>query len=146
VRIELDPKPDGMQHVNLMFCEAEPEPEDLWVRERLQAFPVPPKRILRWERDGRWYQVLQYGECVIGGDLFFIERHKGVIERIRATCQEELNRAGLGREALNTLISRTAIEFHDHARFTIDGRGGLTVQVDGATLRARMVERLDAAS
>ena len=26
--IEIYPKPDGMQHINLMFCEAEPDPED----------------------------------------------------------------------------------------------------------------------
>ncbi len=56
MRIELHPKPDGMQHVNLMFCEEAPEPEDLWVRQQLGAFPIPPKRVLQWERDGRTYQ------------------------------------------------------------------------------------------
>ena len=146
MRIEIQPKPDGMRHVNLMFCEREPDPEDLWVRERLEAFPIPPKRVLQRERDGRQYQVWQYGECVIGDGLFFIERYKGVVDRIRAVCGEELDRAAMGRGTLNQLISEIAIEFQERARFTGDGRGELTVEVlDEAKLRERMLERLAAA-
>lgn len=146
MRIELHPKPDGMQHVNLMFCEEEPEPEDRWVREQLDRFPVPPKRMLQWERDGRQYRVWQYGQCVVGEALFFIERYKGVVDRIRAVCGEELDRAGLAPERLNTLISETALELHQEARFTIDGLGELTVTLDEAKLRERMIERLHAES
>jgi len=146
MRIEIHPQPDGMQHVNLMFCEAEPDPEDRRVRERLEAFPVPPRRILQWEREGRRYQVWQYGECVIGDALFFIKRYKGVVDRIRALCEDEPARAEMERGTLNQLISETAIEFQEHARFTGDGRGELTVEVvDETTLRERMLERLDAA-
>lgn len=146
MRIEVHPKPDGMRHVNLMFCEAEPDPEDLWVRERLEAFPVLPKRSLQCEREGRQYEVWQYGGCVIGDGLFFIERYKGVVDRIRAVCGEELDRAEMERGALNRLISETAIEFQEHARFTGDGRGELTVEVlDETKLRERMLQRLDAA-
>src|SRR6266545_3623934 len=110
MRIEYHPKPDGMQHINLMFCEEESAPEDLWVREQLAGFPVPPKRILQWERDGRQYQVLQYGQCVIGNIIFYIEKHKGVVEKIRTTCEVELSQSELERERLNELISQTALE------------------------------------
>ena len=146
MRIEVHAKAVGMRHVNLMFCEGEPDLEDLWVRERLLAFPVPPKRFLQWKREGRQYRVWQYGECVIGDGLFFIERYKGVVDRIRAVCGEELDRAEMERETLHGLISETAIEFQEHARFTGDGRGELTVEVvDETKLRDRMLQRLDAA-
>lgn len=146
MRIELQPKPDGMQHVNLMFCEEEPEPEDRWVREQLDRFPVPPKRMLQWERDGRQYRVWQYGQCVVGEALFFIERYKGVVDRIGAVCGEALDRARLSTERLNALISETGLDFHQEARFTIDGLGELTVTLDEAKLRERMLERLHAES
>jgi hypothetical protein len=144
MRIELHPKPDGMQHINLMFCEEAPEPEDLWVREQLGGFAVPPKRILQWERDGRQYVVLQYGQCVIGNAMFSIEKHKGVVEKIRAVCKDELERASLERGTLNELISQTALEFHKQARFTVDGSGELTIDVDEAGVRERMLQRLTA--
>ena len=146
MRIELYPKPDGMQHVNLLFCEEEPESEDPWVREQLDRFPVPPKRILEWERDGRQYRVWQYGQCVVGEALFFIERYKGVVDRIRSVCGEELDRAGLERGQLNALISQTALEFHREARFTVGDSGELTITLDEAKLRERIIERLDAES
>ena len=142
MRIELHPKPDGMQHINLMFCEDVPEPEDLWVREQLGAFPIPPKRVLQWERDGRTYQVLQYGQCVIGNAMFSIEKHKGVVEKIRAVCKEDLGRAAMERDKLNELISQTALEFHKQARFTVDGSGELTIDVDEAKVRERVLQRL----
>ena len=142
MRIEFHPKPDGMQHINLMFCEEEPEPEDLWVREQIGGFPIPPKRILQWERDGRQYQVLQYGQCVIGNVMFYIEKHKGVVEKIRMVCEVELSQSELERGKLNELISQTALEFHQQARFTVDGSSELTIDVDEVKVRERMLERL----
>ena len=141
MRIELHAKPDGMQHVNLMFCEDAPDPEDEWVREQLSAYPVPPKRELQWEREGRQYRVWQYGECVIGDVFFFIERYKGVVDRVRAVCREELDRASRQGD-LGPLIAETALEFHQQARFTINGRGEMTLTVDEAALRQRMLQRL----
>ena len=146
MRIEFHPKPDGMQHINLMFCEEEPEPEDLWVREQIGGFPIPPKRILQWERDGRQYQVLQYGQCVIGNVMFYIEKHKGVVEKIRTLCEVELSQSELERGKLNELISQTALEFHQQARFTVDGSGELTIAVDEVKVRERMLEKLAAES
>lgn len=144
MRIEFHPKPDGMQHINLMFCEEEPDPEDLWVRAQLERFSIPPKRILQWEREGRRYQVWQYGQCVIGHAMFYIEKHKGVVERIRQLCADELQRATLAKSRLNELISEVAQEFDKQARFTVDSSGDLTIALDEDQLRARMVERLAA--
>ncbi len=146
MRIEYHPKPDGMQHVNLMFCEEEPGPEDLWVREQLGGFPIPPKRLLQWERDGRQYQVLQYGQCVIGNVMFYIEKHKGVVEKILTVCEVALNQSEMESEKLNELISQTALEFHRQARFTVDGSGELTIAVDEVRVRERMIEKLAAES
>jgi hypothetical protein len=146
MRIEFHPKPDGMQHINLMFCEDDPDPEDLWVREQIREFPVPPKRVLSWEREGRRYQVLQYGQCVIGNVMFSIEKHKGVVEKIRIVCRQELARVGLSRAVFNELVSQVALEFHQHARFTVDDSGELTIAVDEARLRERLCERLETAA
>src|SRR5207247_7773749 len=118
MRIELHPKPDGMQHINLMFCEEVPEPEDLWVREQLSAFPIPPKRVLQWERNGRTYQVLQYGQCVIGNAMFSIETHKGVVEKIRVVCEDELGGAAMERDKLYELICETGLESQKQGRLT----------------------------
>jgi len=142
MRIEYHPKPDGMQHINLMFCEEMTDPEDLWVREQLSGFSVPPKRILQWERDGRQYQVMQYGQCVIGNVMFYIEKHKGVVDRIRTMCAAELDRSSLEKDKLHELISQIALEFHKQARFTVDGSGQLTIDVDEEKVRERMLEGL----
>jgi len=116
------------------------------VREQIGGFPIPPKRILQWERDGRQYQVLQYGQCVIGNVMFYIEKHKGVVEKIRTLCEVELSQSELERGKLNELISQTALEFHQQARFTVDGSGELTIAVDEVKVRERMLERLAAES
>ena len=142
MRIEFHPKPDGMQHINLMFCEEDPDPEDLWVYAQLSEFPVPPKRILQWERDSHQYKVMQYGQCVIGNVMFYIEKHKGLVDKIRAVCREELSQAGLRRERFNELISEVALEFHQQARFTVDGSGELTIDVDEVKVRERMLQKL----
>jgi len=142
MRIEIHPKPDGMQHINLMFCNEEPEPEDIWVRERVEGFHVPPKRILQWERDGKPYQVLQYGQCVLGDVMFYIEKHKGVVDKIRAVCCTEFAQAALSRSVFNEFISQIALEFQQEARFIVDGSGELAVDVDEEKLRMRVDERL----
>jgi hypothetical protein len=146
MRIEIHPKPDGMQHINLMFCEEDPGPEDLWVQAMLNDFPAPPKRILEWEREGRQYKVLQYGQCVIGNALFYIEKHKGVVDKIRACCHEEFEACGLGKDQLFELISETALEFNQDAKFTVDGSGELAIAIDLEKVRSRVLERLAADS
>ena len=142
MRIEIHPKPDGMQHINLMFCNEEPEPEDIWVRERVEGFHVPPKRILQWERDGKPYQVLQYGQCVLGDVMFYIEKHKGVVDKIRAVCRTEFAQAALSRPVFNEFVSQIALEFQQEARFVINGSGELAVDVDEEKLRERVAEKL----
>lgn len=144
MRIEIHPKPDGMQHINFMFCDDDPGPEDLWVSAMLNDFPVPPKRELQWERDGRQYKVLQYGQCVVGNILFYIEKHKGIVDRICLLCRDEFNHAALERKQLFELISETALEFNQEAKYTVDGSGELKIAVDEAKLRERMMERLEA--
>ena len=144
MRIEIHPKSDGMQHINLMFCNEEPEPEDIWVRERVEGFPVPPKRILQWERDGKPYQVLQYGQCVLGDVMFYIEKHKGVVDKIRTVCRTELTQATMSRLVFNEFVSQIALEFQQEARFIVDGSGELAIDVDEEKLRMRVDERLTA--
>jgi len=65
-----------------------------------------------------------------------------VVEKIRTTCEVELSQSELERERLNELISQTALEFHQQARFTVDGSGELTIDVDEVRVRERMLERL----
>lgn len=142
MRIEIYPKPDGMQHINLMFCAEDPGPEDLWVSAMLEDFPVPPKRVLQWERDGHEYQVFQYGQCVIGNALFYVEKHKGIVDKIRRLCHDELATAALSRERLFELISEVALEFNQEAKYTVDGSGELAIAVDHEQLRSRVVQRL----
>ena len=146
MRIEIHPKPDGMQHVNLMFCEEGPDPEDLWIRACIQEFPVPPKRTLQWERDGRMYTVLQFGQCVIGHAMFDIEKHKSVVDTIRDFCRADLEQAegdtGLERDTLLAVIAGTALEFHKQARFTVDAGGELAIDLDEPQVRERILQRL----
>lgn len=142
MRIEVHPKPDGMQHINLMFCAEDPGPEDLWVQAMLSDFPVPPKRILDWERDGRQYKVLQYGQCVIGNALFYIEKHKGVVDKIRAHCHEDFATSALGKDELFEVISEIALELNQEARFTIDGSGELAIDLNMEKTRERLLQRL----
>jgi hypothetical protein len=144
MRIEIHPKPDGMQHINLMFCEEDPGPEDIWVNTMLNDFPMPPKRVLQWERDGRQYKVLQYGQCVIGNALFYIEKHKGIVDKIRMLCRDECASSVLEKEQLFELISETALEFNQEAKYTVDGSGELTIAIDESKLRERVIEKLGA--
>ncbi len=141
--IEIYPKPDGMQHINLMFCEAEPDSEDGWVRAHLEAFPTPPKRIFEEERAGRTYTTLQYGQCVIGHSMFSIEKHKGVVDKLLGVCADELERAALDCPARNAIASRLALELDKHARFSVNDQGNLAIafkEIDTAGIRKRLEE------
>jgi len=142
MRIEIYPKPDGMQHINFMFSAEEQEPEDLWVLAQLSEFSVPPKRTLQWERDGRDYAVWQYGQCVVGNVMFYIEKHKGVVDKIRALCRDELERAALPRAAFNELVSQVALELQKDARFIVDGGGELAIDVNEMNARERVRAKL----
>ena len=141
--IEIYPKPDGMQHINLMFCEAEPDPEDGWVRSHIEAFPTPPKRIFEEERAGRTYTTLQYGQCVIGHAMFYIEKYKGVVDKLLGVCAGELERAALDRPMRNAVISCLALELDKHARFSVDEQGNLAIalkEIDEAGIHKRLGE------
>lgn len=142
MRIEIHPKPDGMQHINLMFCEEQPDPEDAWIFDRIKEFPVPPKRILEWERDGREYKVLQFGQCVIGHIMFDIEKHKSVVEKIRSVCYEDFEQAELAQETLWAVIADTALAFHKQARFTVDGSGELGLDIDEHHIREHVLQQI----
>ena len=141
--IEIYPKPDGMQHINLMFCEAEPDPEDGWVRSHIDAFPTPPKRIFEEERAGRTYTTLQYGQCVIGHSMFYIEKHKGVVDKLLGVCASELERAVLDHHTRNVILSRLALELDKNARFSVDEQGHLTIalkDIQAAEIHKRLGE------
>ncbi len=145
MRIEIHPKPDGMQHINFLFNAEEQEPEDLWVLAQLSEFPVPPKRTLQWEREGRDYTVWQYGQCVVGNVMFYIEKHKGIVDKIRALCREEFERAALQRAVFNELVSQVALELQKDARFIVNGSGELAVDIDETKLRERVQAKLTVA-
>ena len=141
--IEIYPKPDGMQHINLMFCEAEPDPEDVWVRSHIEAFPTSPKRIFEEERVGRTYTTLQYGQCVIGHSMFYIEKHKGVVDKLLGLCASELEQAGLDCPTRNRIISRLALELDKNARFSVDDQGNLAIafkEIEVAEIHTRLGE------
>ena len=143
--IEIYPKPDGMQHINLMFCEAEPDPEDGWVRAHIDAFPTPPKRIFEKDRADRRYTTLQYGQCVIGHSMFYIEKHKGVVDKLLGVCVSELERAALDHLTRNAIISRLALELDKNARFSVDDQGNLGIafkEIEVAEIRKRLGEFL----
>ncbi len=140
MRIEIYPKRDGMQHVNLMFCENRQDPEDLWVLARVDDFPVPPKRVFACERDGRQYKVLQFGQCVIAQSMYAIEKHKGIVDHIRRGCAEDLARSELTDGRRNELISQTALEFGKAARFAVNESGDLTVELDETGTRERLLQ------
>jgi hypothetical protein len=126
MRIEIHPKPDGMEHINLMFCEDSPDPEDIWIYDRIQEFPVPPKRTLEWEREGRQYTVLQFGQCVIGHAMFDIEKHKGIVDQIRQTCGQEIEQLTadkVDKTVVLRLISETALAFHRQAKLASAAAG-----------------------
>lgn len=136
--MEIHPKPDGMQHVNFLFCTVRPDPEDEWVRARLDALPIPPKRCFEETRRGRTYTALQYGQCVIGHSLYAIEKHKAVVDAVAAASTDA---PALDGHAWNGRIARLAEKLAPQARFTVDDAGKLTIAfsgVDAAGIRQRL--------
>ena len=135
--MEIYPKPDGMQHVNFLFCADRPDPEDDGIRVRLDALPIPPKRSFEETRRGRTYTALQYGQCVIGHSLYAIEKYKAVVDAVAAAYTDA---PALDGNAGNKLIARLAEELEPQARFTVDEVGKLTIAfsgVDAAGIRQR---------
>lgn len=136
--LEIYPKPDGMQHVNFLFCAVRPDPEDEWVRARLDALPIPPKRCFEETRRGRTYTTLQYGQCVIGHSLYAIEKYKAVVDAVAAVST---GAPALDGNAWNARIARLAEKLAPQARFTVDDAGKLTLAfsgVDAAGIRQRL--------
>lgn len=136
--VEIHPKPDGMQHVDFLFCADWPDPEDDWVRSRLDALPIPPKRSFGETRRGRTYATLQYGQCVIGHSLYAIEKYKAVVDAVAAAYTDV---SALDGNVRNRLIARLAEELEPQARFTVDGAGKLTIafsDVDAPSIRQRL--------
>ena len=136
--LEIYSKPDGMQHVNFLFCTVRPDPEDEWVRARLDALPIPPKRCFEETRCGRTYTTLQYGQCVIGHSLYAIEKYKAVVDAVTAAST---NAPALDGHAWNKRIARLAEELAPQARVTVDDAGELTIAVpgvDAAGIRQRL--------
>ena len=136
--MEIYPKPDGMQHVNLLFCTARPDPEDEWVRARLDALPIPPKRCFEETRSGQTYTTLQYGQCALGHSLYAIEKYKAVVDAVAAASTDA---PALDGHARNERIARLAEELAPQARFTVDDEGKLKIafsDVDAAGIRQRL--------
>ena len=136
--LEIYPKPDGMQHINFMFCAAESDPEDAWIRAHLESFLAPPKRIFEEERNGRAYTTLQSGQCVIGHSMFYIEKHKGVVDLVSQVCTADVEQLGLDRLARNNVISRLALELDKLTRFAVDDDSNLSIalkEIDEAVVR-----------
>ena len=136
--VEIYPKPDGMQHVDFLFCADRPDPEDEWVRARLDMLPIPPKRSFEETRRGRMYTALQYGQCVIGHSLYAIEKYKAVVDAVAAAYTDA---PALDGNAGNKPIARLAEELEPRARFTVDEAGKLTIafsDVDAAGIRQRL--------
>ena len=135
--MEIYPKPDGMQHVNLLFCAARPDPEDEWVRVRLDALQIPPKRCFEETRRGQTYTTLQYGQCVLGHSLHAIGKYKAVVDAVAAASADT---PALDGNARNELVARLAEELEPQARFTVDDEGELKIafsDVDAAGIRQR---------
>ena len=136
--LEIYPKPDGMQHVNLLFCAARPDPEDEWIRARLDTLPIPPKRCFDETRRGRTYTTLQYGQCVLGHSLYAIEKYKAVVDAVTAASTDA---PALDGHAWNEMVARLAEELVPQARFTVDDEGKLKIafsDVDAAGIRQRL--------
>lgn len=144
--LEIYPKPDGMQHINFMFCAEQPDPEDIWIRAHLDALPMPPKRSFDEVRNGRNYTTLQYGQCVIGHSMFYIEKHKGVVDaivRLSEGAPTFQKRDSTAHGTPNQPISRLALELESRARFTVNDAGKLAIafrDIDDTHIRRRLGE------
>ena len=72
--------------------------------------------------------------------MFYIEKHKRVIDKIQSVCTQDLKQAGLDRPTRNVLLSRLAMELDKQARFTVDESGNLTIAIDENIMRKRLAE------
>ena len=61
--------------------------------------------------------------------MFYIEKHKGVVDKLLGVCTSELERADLDQLTRNATISRLALEMDKHARFSVDEQGNLTIDL-----------------
>jgi len=143
MEITYEDKPGGMQRIYFHFCRELPAPEDAWVRRGLANGPVPPKRTFTEEREGKTYDILQWGLCVIGEAMYDIEKHQGLVRLVEQDCAAELDGAALDAPERNRLISELAIEFHGEARMSYDESTQFEgVDVDRGRMRERLLERL----
>ena len=83
------------------------------------------------------------GQCVIGHSMFYIEKHKGVIDKIQTVCRQDLKQAELDRPRRNVLLSRLAMQLEKQARYTIDESGDLTIAIDENIMRKRLSELME---
>lgn len=143
MRTEIQYKGDGMARVSLLFRREGRDPEDIWIRSELERYPVPPKRTLEWEREGEQFDVMQYGQCVIGGLMYDIEKHQMLCDRIRELCGDELAAGIEGAEEREVLVSEAAKEFHGAAKISWDERDVKSVAIDEPPLRERVLELIE---
>ena len=146
MRTEIEYKDDGMARVSLLFRRGGRDPEDLWIRSELARYPVPPKRTLEWEREGEPFEVLQYGQCVIGELMYDIEKHQMLCDRIGELCSDDLAASSATAEEFGDLVSGIAKEYHGAAKIGWDEHDRKSVVVDEQPLREHVLELLKGAS
>ena len=79
--------------------------------------------------------------------MFYIEKHKGVVDKLLGVCADELERAALERPARNAIVSRLALELDKHARFSVDEQGNLGIafkEMETAEIHTRLGELMAA--
>ncbi len=143
MRTEIQYRGDGMARVSLLFRREGRDPEDIWIRSELERYPVPPKRTLEWERQGEQFDVMQYGQCVIGGLMYDIEKHQMLCDRIRELCGDELASGMPDANEREVLVSEAAREFHGAAKISWDEHDRKSVAIDEPPLRARVLELIE---
>ena len=143
MRTEIEYRGDGMARVSLLFRREGRDPEDIWIRSELERYPVPPKRMLEWERGGEAFDVWQYGQCVIGELMYDIEKHQMLCDRIREICGDELTEGIAGAEEREVLVSEAAREFHGAAKISWDERDVKSVAIDESPLKTRVIELIE---
>ena len=143
MRTEIQYRGDGMARVSLLFRHEGRDPEDIWIRSELERYPVPPKRTLEWERQGEQFDVMQYGQCVIGELMYDIEKHQLLCDRIRELCGDELASGVPDADERELLVSEAAKEFHGAAKISWDEHDRKSVAIDDPPLRARVLELIE---
>ena len=75
--------------------------------------------------------------------MFYIEKHKGVVDKLLGVCTSELERAALDRPTCNMIVSRLALELDKQARFSVDEQGNLAIafkEINEAEIHKRLAE------